>query len=306
MLTESGMKVLVTGVNGQLGHDAVSELIKRGHTVVGSGSSETSSCPAEYCCLDIRDEAAVISVISDLKPDAVIHCAAWTAVDAAESGENIDKVYAVNAKGTENIARACKLIDCKMLYISTDYVFNGEGTCPWSPDCKDYAPLNIYGKSKLEGELAVSGILEKYFIVRTSWVFGLNGGNFVRTMLKLAKKHDVLRVVNDQIGAPTYTIDLARLLADMIESDKYGYYNATNEGGYVSWYDFSTAILSTAGYNATLIPVTTDEYGFCTAKRPLNSRLDTAKLISAGFELLPPWQNALKRYLAELKNAQII
>lgn len=300
------MKVLVTGVNGQLGHDVVAELIKRGHTVVGSGSSETSSCPAEYCCLDIRDEAAVISVISDLKPDAVIHCAAWTAVDAAESGENIDKVYAVNAKGTENIARACKLIDCKMLYISTDYVFNGEGTCPWSPDCKDYAPLNIYGKSKLEGELAVSGILEKYFIVRTSWVFGLNGGNFVRTMLKLAKKHDVLRVVNDQIGAPTYTIDLARLLADMIESDKYGYYNATNEGGYVSWYDFSTAILSSAGYNATLIPVTTDEYGFCTAKRPLNSRLDTAKLSSAGFKLLPPWQDALKRYLAELKNAQII
>lgn len=306
MLTESGMKILVTGVNGQLGHDAVSELIRRGHTVVGSGSSETSFCPAEYCCLDIRDEAAVISAISDLKPDAVIHCAAWTAVDAAESSENIDKVYAVNSKGTENIARACKLIDCKMLYISTDYVFNGEGTSPWSPDCKDYAPLNVYGKSKLEGELAVSGLLEKYFIVRTSWVFGLNGGNFVRTMLKLAKKHDVLRVVNDQIGAPTYTIDLARLLADMIESDKYGYYNATNEGGYVSWYDFSTAILSTAGYNAALIPVTTDEYGFCTAKRPLNSRLDTAKLSSAGFKLLPPWQDALKRYLAELKNAQII
>lgn len=300
------MKILVTGVNGQLGHDAVSELIRRGHTVVGSGSSETSFCPAEYCCLDIRDEAAVISAISDLKPDAVIHCAAWTAVDAAESSENIDKVYAVNSKGTENIARACKLIDCKMLYISTDYVFNGEGTSPWSPDCKDYAPLNVYGKSKLEGELAVSGLLEKYFIVRTSWVFGLNGGNFVRTMLKLAKKHDVLRVVNDQIGAPTYTIDLARLLADMIESDKYGYYNATNEGGYVSWYDFSTAILSTAGYNAALIPVTTDEYGFCTAKRPLNSRLDTAKLSSAGFKLLPPWQDALKRYLAELKNAQII
>ncbi len=306
MLTESGMKILVTGVNGQLGHDAVSELIRRGHTVVGSGSSETSFCPAEYCCLDIRDEAAVISAISDLKPDAVIHCAAWTAVDAAESSENIDKVYAVNSKGTENIARACKLIDCKMLYISTDYVFNGEGTSPWSPDCKDYAPLNVYGKSKLEGELAVSGLLEKYFIVRTSWVFGLNGGNFVRTMLKLAKKHDVLRVVNDQIGAPTYTIDLARLLADMIESDKYGCYNATNEGGYVSWYDFSTAILSTAGYNAALIPVTTDEYGFCTAKRPLNSRLDTAKLSSAGFKLLPPWQDALKRYLAELKNAQII
>ena len=236
----------------------------------------------------------------------MIHCAAWTAVDAAESSENIDKVYAVNSKGTENIARACKLIDCKMLYISTDYVFNGEGTSPWSPDCKDYAPLNVYGKSKLEGELAVSGLLEKYFIVRTSWVFGLNGGNFVRTMLKLAKKHDVLRVVNDQIGAPTYTIDLARLLADMIESDKYGCYNATNEGGYVSWYDFSTAILSTAGYNAALIPVTTDEYGFCTAKRPLNSRLDTAKLSSAGFKLLPPWQDALKRYLAELKNAQII
>lgn len=298
------MKVLVTGVNGQLGHDVVLELMKRGNLVVGSGSSEASSCHAEYCRLDIRDNAAVISAISSIRPDAVIHCAAWTAVDAAESEENIDKVYAVNSKGTENIARACKQIDCKMLYISTDYVFNGTGTRPWSPDCKDYAPLNVYGKSKLEGELAVSGILEKYFIVRTSWVFGLNGGNFVKTMLKLAKKHDVLRVVNDQIGAPTYTIDLARLLADMIESNKYGYYNATNEGGYVSWYDFSTAILSSAGYNTTLTPVTTTEYGFCVAERPLNSRLDTSKLSSAGFDLLPPWQDALKRYLAELERAQ--
>lgn len=300
------MKILVTGVNGQLGHDVVPELIRRGHTVVGSGSSATSTCPVDYCRLDITDEAATIDLFAKIRPDAVIHCAAWTNVDAAEDAANIDRVYAVNSKGTENIAKACKLVGCKMLYISTDYIFNGQGTEPWTPDCKDYSPLNVYGRSKLEGELAVSGLLDKFFIVRTSWVFGVNGGNFVKTMLNLGKTNEVLRVVNDQIGAPTYTVDLARLLADMIVSDKYGYYHAANEGGHISWYDFAAAIINAAGYNTRVHPVSTEEYGLSVAARPLNSRLDTSKLAEAGFEPLPTWQDALERYISELKEAKFL
>lgn len=295
------MRVFVTGVNGQLGHDVVLELIKRGHSVVGSGSSASSACPAEYHCLDITDETATAALICQIKPDSVIHCAAWTNVDAAEDTANISMVYAVNSKGTENIAKACKLIGCKMLYISTDYVFSGQGTEPWTPDCKEYAPLNVYGNSKLAGELAVSGLLEKFFIVRTAWVFGINGCNFVKTMLNLSKKHRELRVVDDQIGTPTYTVDLARLLADMIVSDKYGYYHATNEGGYISWYDFASAIISAAKCDTQVVPVSTEEYGLSVAARPFNSRLNTAKLVESGFAPLPSWQDALERYFVELE-----
>ena len=285
------MKVLVTGVAGQLGHDVVNELEKRGHIAVGVDVAE----------MDITDAAACERVIAQAAPDAVIHCAAWTAVDAAEDEENIPKVYAVNAKGTENIAKVCKALDCKMMYISTDYVFDGQGETPWQPDCKDYAPLCVYGKTKLEGEMAVSRLLEKYFIVRIAWVFGLNGKNFIKTMLGLGQKYDSLRVVCDQIGTPTYTYDLARLLVDMIETEKYGYYHATNEGGYISWADFAKEIFRQAGMGTQVIPVTTAEYGLSKAARPFNSRLDKRKLVEMGFEPLPTWQDALKRYLEEIK-----
>lgn len=285
------MKVLVTGVKGQLGHDVVNELLKRGHNPVGVDVEE----------MDITDGAAVDKFISECMPDAVIHCAAWTAVDLAEDEDKKDKVYNVNAYGTENIAKVCKKLGCKMMYISTDYVFNGQGETPWKPDCKDYAPLNVYGDSKLKGELAVSGNLDKYFIVRIAWVFGLNGKNFIKTMLNVGRTHDKVRVVADQIGTPTYTLDLARLLADMIETDKYGYYHATNEGGYISWYDFTKAIFEEAGINSEVVPVTTAEYGLSKAKRPFNSRLDKSKLKENGFVPLPDWRDALKRYLGELK-----
>lgn len=288
------MKILVTGAKGQLGYDTINELEKRGHTAIGVDIEE----------MDITDSASVNKVINEVKPEVVIHCAAWTAVDAAEDEENIPKVRAVNALGTENIAKVCKDLDIKMIYISTDYVFDGEGTTPWQPDCKDYAPLNVYGKTKLEGELAVSSILDKYFIVRIAWVFGLNGNNFIKTMLKLSKKYDTLRVVSDQIGTPTYTYDLARLIVDMAESDKYGYYHATNEGGYISWYDFATEIFKEANKSMNVIPVTTEEYGLSKAKRPFNSRLDKSKLTSNGFTPLPTWQDALKRYLKELEGIE--
>lgn len=287
------MKIFVTGANGQLGHDVVEELQKRGHTAIGSDL--TGDCP-----LDITDRAAVLRLLDDIKPDAVIHCAAWTAVDAAEDAENRDKVQAINGAGTRNIAEACRTLGCKMLYISTDYVFDGTGDAPWQPDCKAYAPLSVYGKTKLEGELAVSGLLEKYFIVRIAWVFGLHGNNFVRTMLRLGETHDTLRVVNDQIGTPTYTPDLSRLLADMIESDKYGYYHATNEGGYISWYDFACEIFRQAGKAVKVIPVSTAEYGLSKAARPMNSRLDKGKLAENGFTPLPDWRDALRRYLAQI------
>lgn len=296
------MKVLVTGVGGQLGFDVMNELAKRGHEGVGSDIlPEITNSKMEYIQMDITDENAVNEVIDKVNPDAVIHCAAWTAVDAAEDEENIDKVRAINAKGTENIAKACKKSAAKMMYISTDYVFDGQGTTPWEPDCKDYAPLSVYGQTKLEGELAVSGNLDKYFIVRIAWVFGVNGKNFIKTMLNVGKKFDTVKVVCDQIGTPTYTFDLARLLVDMIETDKYGYYHATNEGGYISWYDFTCEIFKQAGYTTNVVPVTTEEYGLSKAARPFNSRLEKKKLVESGFEPLPTWQDALSRYLKEIE-----
>lgn len=305
------MKVFVTGVNGQLGHDVMNELYERGYEATGSDIADTyvgindfspvTTMP--YVKLDITDTEEVNRVISGLEPglepDVVIHCAAWTAVDMAEDDDKVELVRNVNAHGTENIAKACKNIDAKMIYISTDYVFDGQGTTPWSPDCKDYKPLNVYGQTKLEGELAVSSILDKYFIVRIAWVFGLNGKNFIKTMINVGKSHDEVRVVNDQIGTPTYTLDLSRLLVDMIETEKYGYYHVTNEGGYISWYDFTKEIYKQYGLDTKVIPVTTEEYGLSKAKRPFNSRLDKSKLIENGFTPLPTWQDALKRYLEE-------
>ncbi|MBP3230979.1 MAG: dTDP-4-dehydrorhamnose reductase, partial [Anaerovibrio sp.] len=284
-------------------------LHKRGHKAVGSDiapvysgiQDDSAVCSAEYIQLDITDKEAVRETIADIRPDAVVHCAAWTAVDAAEDEANRDKVWAVNVTGTENIAEACKEIDCKMLYLSTDYVFEGEGTEPWQPDCVEYKPLNVYGESKLAGEQAVSRLLSKYFIVRIAWVFGKNGNNFIKTMLKLGQTHSELRVVSDQIGTPTYTYDLARLLVDMCETEKYGYYHATNEGGYISWYEFACEIFKQANMDVKVTPVTTAEYGLSKAKRPFNSRLDKGKLAAAGFKPLPPWQDALRRYLQEIR-----
>lgn len=299
------MKVLVTGVGGQLGFDVVNELVKRNYEVVGSDIIDAVNVneKSKYIRLDITDKSLVEQVMFTEKPDAVIHCAAWTAVDLAEDEDKQEKVFAINAYGTRYIAEACKKIDCKMIYISTDYVFDGQGTEPWQADCKDYSPLNIYGESKLAGELAVAEILEKYFIVRIAWVFGLNGNNFIKTMLNVGKRFPELRVVNDQIGTPTYTYDLARLLVDMIETEKYGYYHATNEGGYISWYDFACEIFKQAGYDTEVTPVTTEEYGLSKARRPFNSRLDKCKLVTNGFKQLPTWQNALSRYLKILENS---
>lgn len=296
------MKVFVTGVGGQLGHDVMQELSRRGHEMVGSDILEQLNNGMPYHRLDITDAAAVNAVLQQVQPDAVIHCAAWTAVDLAEDTDKQEKVRAINAGGTANIAAACKALGCKMMYISTDYVFDGQGETPWQPDCKDYAPLNVYGQTKLEGELAVSSALEKYFIVRIAWVFGRNGNNFIKTMLNIGKKFDTLRVVNDQIGTPTYTFDLARLLVDMVETERYGYYHATNEGGYISWYDFACEIFRQAGYDTKVLSVTTAEYGLSKAARPFNSRLDKSKLIENGFTPLPHWQDALSRYLKELES----
>lgn len=303
------MKIFVTGVGGQLGHDVMNELAKRGYDGVGSDiaaeysgimdNSEVTHMP--YIQMDITDSNLVDEVLTKECPDVVVHCAAWTAVDLAEDDDKIEKVRAINVTGTENIANACKKIDCKMIYLSTDYVFDGQGIEPWKPDCKDYKPLNVYGQTKLEGELAVSCNLEKYYIVRIAWVFGVNGKNFIKTMLNVGKSHDTVRVVNDQIGTPTYTYDLARLLVDMLETDKYGYYHVTNEGGYISWYDFTCEIFRQAGYTTKVVPVSTEEYGLSKAARPYNSRLDKSKLKENGFEPLPTWQDALKRYLKEIE-----
>ncbi|MCR5142776.1 MAG: dTDP-4-dehydrorhamnose reductase [Ruminococcus sp.] len=295
------MKVFVTGVGGQLGYDVMNELKKRGHEAVGSDILPSVDTKYPYAQLDITNAESVDKVITEADPDVVIHCAAWTAVDAAEDEENIQKVKAINVDGTQHIANVCKKLDCKMIYISTDYVFNGQGTEPWQPDCKDFAPQNVYGQSKLDGELAVANTLDKYYIVRIAWVFGLNGKNFIKTMLNVGRKYPEVRVVNDQIGTPTYTFDLARLLVDMAETDKYGYYHATNEGGYISWYDFTCEIFRRAGYTTKVTPVTTEEYGLSKAARPFNSRLDKSKLTDNGFELLPTWQDALSRYLKELE-----
>ena len=302
------MKVFVTGVGGQLGHDVMNELHKRGYEGVGSdihpeysGIADGSAVTAmPYEALDITNAEAVREVLCRIKPDVVIHCAAWTAVDLAEDEDKQEKVRAINAGGTRNIAEVCKELDCKMIYISTDYVFDGQGTEPWQADCKAYKPMNVYGQTKLEGELAVAECLEKYFIVRIAWVFGLNGKNFIKTMLNVGKKFDTVRVVNDQIGTPTYTLDLSRLLVDMVESEKYGYYHATNEGGYISWYDFTCEIFRQAGYTTNVVPVTTAEYGLSKAARPFNSRLDKSKLAENGFAPLPTWQDALSRYLREI------
>lgn len=295
------MKVFVTGVAGQLGYDVVNELCSRGHEVIASDVIGEWNGNVPYVSLDITDAQAVERVILDAAPDVIVHCAAWTAVDAAEDESNQGKVKAINVDGTQNMANAAKRVNAKMVYISTDYVFDGQGTEPWLPDCKEYAPLNVYGQTKLGGEQAVANTLEKYFIVRIAWVFGLNGKNFIKTMLQVGKNHAQVRVVNDQIGTPTYTYDLARLLADMIETDKYGYYHATNEGGYISWYDFTKEIYRQAGMNTEVLPVTTAEYGCSKAARPFNSRLDKTKLVESGFEPLPSWQDALERYLQELK-----
>ena len=312
------MKVFVTGVAGQLGHDVMNELAKRGYEGIGtdiapeySGAADgTAVVSMPYVSLDITDADAVDRVICEMKPDVVVHCAAWTAVDLAEDEDKKDKVHAINADGTANIAKACKKTGSKMVYISTDYVFDGQGTTPWKPDCKDYKPLNVYGQSKLDGELAVSSTLDNYFIVRIAWVFGMNGKNFIKTMLNVAKTHSTLKVVNDQIGTPTYTFDLARLLVDMIETDKYGYYHVTNEGGYISWYDFTKEIFRQATLlgrteysedNVTVLPVTTAEYGLSKAARPFNSRLDKSKLVENGFKPLPTWQDAVARYLKEIE-----
>ena len=304
------MKVFVTGVGGQLGHDVMNELAKRGYEGIGSdiapeysgvqdGSAMTTM---PYVPMDITNADQVSQVLTEVKPDVVVHCAAWTAVDLAEDEDKQEKVRAINAGGTQNIAEVCKKLDCKMVYISTDYVFNGQGETPWEPDCMDYAPLNVYGQTKLEGELAVSNTLEKYFIVRIAWVFGLNGKNFIKTMLNVGKKYDTVRVVCDQIGTPTYTLDLSCLLVDMVETEKYGYYHATNEGGYISWYDFTCEIFRQAGYTTNVVPVTTEEYGLSKAARPFNSRLEKSKLVAAGFEPLPTWQDALARYLKEIED----
>lgn len=297
------MKVFVTGVGGQLGHDTILELEKRGYEGVGSDIQPNYSGVGEltvpYVQLDITDEKAVKEIVAHIHPDAIIHCAAWTAVDAAEDELNKEKVHAINALGTQYIAEAAKTVDAKMVYISTDYVFDGQGDRPWEPDDKCYAPLNVYGQSKLEGEMAVSSILDKYFIVRIAWVFGLNGKNFIKTMINVGKTHDTVRVVNDQIGTPTYTLDLARLLVDMVETEKFGYYHATNEGGYISWYDFCCEFYRQYGLKTRVIPVTTKEYGLTKAVRPFNSRLDKRKLTEASFKLLPDWKDAVRRYLAE-------
>ena len=301
------MKVFVTGVGGQLGHDVVNELDRRAHESIGSDiqavhsgvNDESAVVTAPYVQMDITDGAAVSKTIEELKPDVIIHCAAWTNVDGAEAPENQAKVHQINAVGTENIAKAAKAVDAKMVYISTDYVFDGQGERPWEPDDKCYAPLNVYGQSKLDGELAVSSILEKYFIVRIAWVFGLNGKNFIKTMINVGKTHDTVRVVNDQIGTPTHTLDLARLLVDMVETEKYGYYHATNEGGYISWYDFCCEFYKQYGLTTKVIPVTTAEYGLSVAARPFNSRLEKKKLVEAGFDPLPTWQDAVSRYLKE-------
>lgn len=295
------MKVLVTGTSGQLGYDVMEELARRGHIGIGADRADTNAS-FEHVVLDITDKEKVFEVISNIKPDAIVHCAAWTNVDGAEDPENLEIVRAVNVDGTRNLAEACKKIDAKFVYISTDYVFNGEGERPWQPDDKNYAPINVYGQSKLDGEKEVARILDKYFIVRIAWVFGRNGKNFIKTMIEVGKTHDTVRVVDDQIGTPTYTVDLARLLVDMIETDKYGYYHATNEGGFISWADFTEEIYKQTGMDVKVERVTTEEYGLSKAKRPFNSRLDKSKLVENGFKPLPEWKDALSRFIVSSKS----
>ena len=294
------MKIFVTGASGQLGYDVVRVANESGHHAIGCGK-RTEFPLEDYIALDISDAKSVEHTLESIHPDVVIHCASWTDVDSAEDVENRKLVQDINVIGTKNIVEACKKLNCKLIYISTDYVFSGKGSEPWSADSDDKGPLNWYGKTKLEGEKIVSELLKKYFVVRISWAFGVNGKNFIKTMLNVGKKYDTVRVVCDQIGTPTYTYDLAHLLVDMAESEKYGYYHATNEGGYISWYDFTCEIFKQAGYDTKVVPVTTAEYGLSKAARPFNSRLDKSKLVENGFTPLPTWQDALARYLQEIK-----
>ena len=306
------MKVFVTGVNGQLGHDVMNSLYNAEIDAIGSDIKESYSgvqdgspaCTMPYIGLDLTDEEKTRKIITEEGIDAIIHCAAWTAVDAAEESENQAIVEKINGEVPGVLARIMKERDGKMLYLSTDYVFSGEGTEPWSPDETNFSPINFYGKTKLMGEEKIREVLEKYFIVRIAWVFGLNGKNFIKTMLKVGKSHEEVRVVNDQIGNPTYTLDLAELLVDMICTEKYGNYHATNEGDYISWYDFTKEIYRQAGLKTKVIPVSTEEYGLSKAKRPKNSRLDKKKLRQQGFVPLPDWKNALSRYLEELPDEE--
>lgn len=302
------MKVLLTGVNGQLGHDLVANLNGTNHNILGTDITDIplqktkKNLVFPYKKLDITEKESVQEIITDFNPDAVIHCAAWTAVDNAEDEDNRKKCELINAQGTENISEACQKVDCKLIYISTDYVFDGHGTTPWEPDCQKFSPCNVYGQTKLAGERAVASMISKFFIVRTSWVFGINGNNFVKTMLHLGKKYDTLRVVNDQIGSPTYSFDLARFLIELMQSEKYGFYHAANFGDYISWYDFACEIFRQKKYTTKVIPVSTAEYGLSKANRPFNSRLEKSKIEKNGFTPLPNWKDALKRYLIELDN----
>ncbi len=296
------MTVLVTGVAGQLGYDVVNELTERNHVAIGSDIRKEEEIAFksnwnQYIQLDITNKEQVKKIIDELKPDAIIHCAAWTNVDGAED-ENVKPIVRrINVDGTDNLVKASLSYNSKFVYISTDYVFDGQGTKPWQPDDKNFAPQNYYGQTKLEGEMVVSSQLEKFFIVRIAWVFGLNGKNFIKTMFNAGKVHNEVRVVNDQIGTPTYTYDLAKLLVDMIESNKYGYYHATNEGGFISWYDLTCEIYKQTGLSTKVIPVSTSDYGKSIAKRPFNSRMDKTKLVREGFKPLPDWKDALSRYL---------
>lgn len=284
------MKVLVTGVKGQLGYDVVRELQSRGHEAIGVDIEE----------MDITDETAVSRVMEETAPEAVIHCSAFTAVDRAEEEQEL--CYKVNVQGTENIAKMCQKLGCKMLYLSTDYIFSGEGQRPWEPEDTP-SPLNSYGQSKYQGEVALRQYVDKYFIVRISWVFGINGNNFIKTMLRLGKENGAVKVVDDQIGSPTYTFDLAKLLVDMIETEQYGAYHATNEG-ICSWYEFAKEIFQEANMKeVTVTPVSSEEFPV-KAKRPKNSRMSKEKLVQNGFSLLPSWQDAVKRYIEELKKVE--
>ena len=300
------MIIFVTGVNGQLGYEAANEFAGRGHTVFGSGrSAQYRGLPLKetvrYVPLDITDREAVKDAMEMVQPDIVVHCAAWTAVDEAEKPENLRAVRAINVQGTENIAECSRQHGAKMVYVSTDYVFDGTGTKPWRPEETSFAPLNVYGQSKLDGERVVQAFVKQMFIIRTAWVFGINGNNFVKTVIRAAKNHSSLRVVNDQVGTPTYAKDLARLIADLTESDQYGIYHVTNEGDYVSWYEFCCEIFRQAEISTEVIPVSTEEYGISLAARPSNSRMDRSKLSEKGFRPLPVWQDALKRFLEELE-----
>ncbi|MBQ8080557.1 MAG: dTDP-4-dehydrorhamnose reductase [Clostridia bacterium] len=296
------MNILVTGAAGQLGQACCRALADRGHRVMPT--DHPAQAGVGLIPLDITDSDAVMDTVRRLRPDKILHCAAWTDVDAAERKENVPKVWAVNADGTRNLALAARNVGAALLYISTDYVFGDSATRPHRPEDRDFCPLNVYGQAKLAGEEHVRSLLKHHYIVRTSWVFGPGGKSFVRTMLRLGNTSDSVRVIDDQVGTPTYAPDLARLLTDLLETDRWGVYHATNEGGYVSWCDFAREIFRQSGSSTCVIPVSTAEYGLSAARRPLNSRLDKACLPANGFMPLPDWRDALGRYLRENMNLQ--